>query len=244
MDRDLSALVEQGRAAKERFLVSNLRLVYWVARRYSKRIDIMDAIQEGSLGLVRAVEKYDHTTGNKFSTYATWWVRQAITRAIADQARTIRMPVHMVEQVNKLTRVHREMLHELGREPTSDELARELDVTPKKVVELQDYAREPLSLDEIVEAGLDIQDAFSPDPLEPAFAEQFREQVEGTLRQLSERDAAVMRMRFAFCDGEVKTLEEIGQAFGLTRERIRQIESKSLSTLRHPVRWRPLLDYL
>ena len=243
MDRDLSALVELGQAAKERFLVSNLRLVYWVARRYSKRMDIMDAIQEGSLGLVRAVEKYDHTTGNKFSTYATWWVRQAITRAIADQARTIRMPVHMVEQINKATRVQREMLQELGREPTPEELATELDMTPKKVVEMQGYAHEPFSLDEIVEAGIDVEETFSSDPCEPTVAALLRDDIEAALWKLSEREAAVIRMRFGFCDGEIKTLDEIGRAFGLTRERIRQIESKTLSKLRHPARSGAMREY-
>jgi RNA polymerase primary sigma factor len=243
MERDLRTLVLQGQAAKERFVVSNLRLVYWIARRYATRMDIMDAIQEGSLGLIRAVEKFDHRQGNKFSTYATWWVRQAITRAIADQERTIRIPVHMVEQINKLTRVQREMRQELGREPTPEELAKELDMTPEKVVETQAYAREPLSLDEVIDAGFDIEEAFAHDPHEPAVLGLLREQVEAALGTLSEREAAVIRMRFGFFDSEVKTLDEIGKAFGLTRERIRQIESKSLSKLRHPVRSGALREY-
>jgi RNA polymerase primary sigma factor len=249
--RDLEWIAEDGRRAKNHLLEANLRLVVSLAKRYTGRgMLFLDLIQEGNLGLIRAVEKFDYTKGYKFSTYATWWIRQAITRAMADQARTIRIPVHMVEVINKLARVQRQMLQDLGREPTPEELARELDMTPEKVVEVQKYGREPISLHTPLgeegdsEFGDLIEDSEAIVPSDAVSFTLLQEQLESVLDTLSDREAGVVRMRFGLTDGQAKTLDEIGKVYGVTRERIRQIESKTMSKLRHPSRSQVLRDYL
>ena len=249
--RDLEWIAEDGRRAKDHLLEANLRLVVSLAKRYTGRgMLFLDLIQEGNLGLIRAVEKFDYTKGYKFSTYATWWIRQAITRAMADQARTIRIPVHMVEVINKLARVQRQMLQDLGREPTPDELAVELDMTPEKVIEVQKYGREPISLhtplgeDGDSEFGDLIEDSEAIQPGEAVSFTLLQEQLHSVLDTLSEREAGVVSMRFGLTDGQPKTLDEIGKVYGVTRERIRQIESKTMSKLRHTSRSDVLRDYL
>ncbi|MEE1617605.1 RNA polymerase sigma factor [Brachybacterium sp. J153] len=249
--RELAIIAEDGRAAKDHLLEANLRLVVSLAKRYTGRgMLFLDLIQEGNLGLIRAVEKFDYSKGYKFSTYATWWIRQAITRAMADQARTIRIPVHMVEVINKLARVQRQMLQDLGREPTPEELAKELDMTPEKVVEVQKYGREPISLhtplgeDGDSEFGDLIEDSEAVVPADAVSFTLLQEQLHSVLDTLSEREAGVVSMRFGLEDGQPKTLDEIGKVYGVTRERIRQIESKTMSKLRHPSRSQVLRDYL
>ena len=255
MDKDLKKamrwVVHDGKRAKNHLLEANLRLVVSLAKRYTGRgMLFLDLIQEGNLGLIRAVEKFDYSKGFKFSTYATWWIRQAITRAMADQARTIRIPVHMVEVINKLARVQRQMLQDLGREPTPEELAVELDMTPEKVVEVQKYGREPISLhtplgeDGDSEFGDLIEDSEAIVPADAVSFTLLQEQLHRVLDTLSEREAGVVSMRFGLGDGQPKTLDEIGKVYGVTRERIRQIESKTMSKLRHPSRSQVLRDYL
>ncbi|NMW64377.1 RNA polymerase sigma factor [Mobiluncus mulieris] len=249
--RELHWVVQDGVNAKNHLLEANLRLVVSLAKRYTGRgMLFLDLIQEGNLGLIRAVEKFDYSKGYKFSTYATWWIRQAITRAMADQARTIRVPVHMVEVINKLARVQRQMLQDLGREPTPDELARELDMTPEKVVEVQKYGREPISLhtplgeDGDSEFGDLIEDSEAVVPADAVSFVMLQEQLQRVLDTLSEREAGVIAMRYGLNDGVPKTLDDIGHRYGVTRERIRQIESKTMSKLRHPARSQSLRDYL
>jgi RNA polymerase primary sigma factor len=249
--RELEWIVEDGKRAKNHLLEANLRLVVSLAKRYTGRgMLFLDLIQEGNLGLIRAVEKFDYTKGYKFSTYATWWIRQAITRAMADQARTIRIPVHMVEVINKLARVQRQMLQDLGREPTPEELAKELDMTPEKVVEVQKYGREPISLHTPLgeegdsEFGDLIEDSEAVKPEESVTFTILQEQLMQVLGGLTNREADVIKARYGLTDGQPKTLDEIGKVYGVTRERIRQIESKTMSKLRHPSRSQVLRDYL
>ena len=249
--RDLKILAREGKKARSHLLEANLRLVVSLAKRYTGRgMAFLDLIQEGNLGLIRAVEKFDYTKGYKFSTYATWWIRQAITRAMADQARTIRIPVHMVEVINKLGRIQRELLQDLGREPTPLELAKEMDITEEKVLEIQQYAREPISLDQTIgdegdsQLGDFIEDSEAVVAVDAVSFTLLQDQLQDVLHTLSEREAGVVRLRFGLTDGMPRTLDEIGQVYGVTRERIRQIESKTMSKLRHPSRSQVLRDYL
>jgi RNA polymerase primary sigma factor len=249
--RDLRWIVRDGQRAKNHLLEANLRLVVSMAKRYTGRgMPFLDLIQEGNVGLIRAVAKFDYAKGYKFSTYATWWIRQAITRAMADQARTIRIPVHMIEVINTLGRVKRELLVDLGRDPTPEELAKEMNITPEKVLELQSYAREPLSLDQTIgdegdsQLGDFIEDSQAVVAVDAVSFALLQDELRAVLGTLSEREAGIVRLRVGLTDGQPRTLEEIAHVYGVTRERIRQIETKTMTKLRHPSRSQTLRDYL